>query len=137
MGSDEEEVTIGASSSVVCARTGCESACPSDVPAGATAQPACDDVVGACVLKCDVDSEVPVVHHAHGWVACTLDRHLCRCKGDAQLKFGNWPRCILGSLRALFTEHEKLPREDLDSLHASKQSLQCNELMRIRKCFVF
>lgn len=57
--SDEEEVTIGGSSSVVCARAGCDAACPTDVPSGSTAQPSCSDMVGACLLKCDADSECP------------------------------------------------------------------------------
>merc|ERR1712194_399331 len=66
--SDEEQVTIAGPSSVVCARMGCDSSCPADVPAGATAQPECNDAVGACLLKCESDSE------------CPPHQHPCRCK---------------------------------------------------------
>jgi len=67
--SDEEQVTIAGPSSVVCARMGCDSSCPADVPAGATAQPECNDAVGACLLKCEGDSECPTGASCT-WLGC-------------------------------------------------------------------
>lgn len=70
---DEEEVTIQGDDSVVCARVGCESACPTDIPAGTSAHGECDDAVGACLLKCASDSDCPS-GAACTWLGCMYSR---------------------------------------------------------------